>query len=82
MSNIQKQVTIRICQECQRKMYSRSAITNGSLAYSGKCGKSIIIYSDGRIHYSDEKDCPRCPTFGDPVREAEKSLERIRGKGK
>ena len=70
---------LKKCKECQATQDLELHITKGNLAFSGFCGKSIIFKNYLRTEH-DNKDCPRCPNFEDPVEHVEKVIADIKRK--
>lgn len=69
------EVNKKICKKSKQELDEKRYLQKGTLAFSGYCGKSIIVKADGRISYHDDIDCPKCPTFIDPIEYAERSLK-------
>ena len=64
-----------VCQKCQHELDIKKSFRKGTLVFSGYCGKSITIKENGIQIFSDDVDCPKCPSFIDPVEYAERSLK-------
>lgn len=75
-------VNKQICKKCQQELGFKRSYQKKPLVLSGYCGKSITIKENGIQIFSDDADCPKCPTFVEPVEYAERSLKRIKGEEK
>lgn len=68
----------KTCRKCKNELAVKRGIDNGTVVHSGYCGKSITVDKYGVTTYSDDADCSPCPSFGNPVEQAEKSLNKDR----
>lgn len=68
-----------VCKQCQFEFTKAKYLTKGTVVFSGHCGKSITVRENGIQVFTDDEDCPKCPTFVDPVEYAERILNRIKG---